>query len=175
MAITDMIATLENLGLAEVMLWLLTFAVFYGILSKLEILKKEASAIVAFVIGFFVLLATPANLIAVLAKMSSSLILVILGILVLLVFIEVAGLKHREVVGQDKDGKPIFNFVSLFTKHASVAAIAFIIIAILIFVGAGGLNLLGVNINLTSTSSMSILFFVVIILAVLWMIQGKNA
>jgi len=170
------IAMLENLGLPEVMLWLLTFAIVYGVLSKINIMKREASAIVAIVIGFFVLFATPVSMIAVLSQMSSSLILVVLGILVLLVFLEAAGIKHKEYITDPKTGKIIEEIeTSLFTKHKEIAAVTFIIISILIFIGAGGMNLLGWNLNLTGTSSMSLLFFVVIILAVLWLIRGKDA
>src|SRR3990172_5660582 len=83
---------LERLGFADILLWLLTFAVVYGILSQVKVPATNAPrAIISIVAGFLVLLAVPTQLVDVLSNISSSLILVGLGILALVVFLEVAG------------------------------------------------------------------------------------
>jgi len=169
------IAWLSNMGLPEILLWLLTFAIVFGVLDKVKfIANKEINAIIAIVTGFLVLLATPITMITVLSSMSQSLVLVVLGILVLFIFAEVSGL-HREepIMGKDKEGNPIVTgkkYVTLFSENKNVTAITFLIIAVLIFVGSGGLKLLGWNLNMTGMLSTSMLFFVVVILAILWMI-----
>lgn len=171
------IAFLQNLGLAEVMLWLLTFAIVYGVLSQAKVpANKEARAIIAIIAGFLVLLAAPAALISVLSAMSSGLLLIVLGIIVLLVFLEIAGVTHKEYMKDEKTGKVTEVRIPLFTKHAGIMAIVFIIIAILLFIGAGGMQLLGWDIDFSPTVTPSIIILVVIILAVFWMIKegGKE-
>ena len=87
---------LERLGFADILLWLLTFAIIYGVTSQVGegIPKsKAARAIIAIVVAFLVLLAVPTTLISILEKMSSGLVLVIIGIIAFIAFLEVAGIK----------------------------------------------------------------------------------
>jgi hypothetical protein len=176
------IATLSNMGLPEILLLLLSFAIFYGVLTQVNMpANKESRAIISIVAAFFVLLATPISLIQVLSQMSSSLILVVLGVLVLMIFMEIAGIKHVEYYSeQDKEGKVTTKKIEipLFTKHKYITFFVFLIITILIFIGAGGLNLLGFSaIRMISSAMTSMVFFVVIILAIMWMItegSGKK-
>jgi len=178
------LTSLANLGFPEILLWLLTFAVVYGVLSHAGdkgIPKPQASrAIIGIVAGFLVLFAAPMQLITVLTTMSANLILVVVGLLVLIVFLEVAGVKvGKRVEIKDKQGKGTGQYVDepvgMFEKYGRELGIALIIIAILIFIGAGGLELLGVEtFNLTQQGSMSIIFFVVIILAIIWMINEQT-
>ncbi|MBU5557850.1 MAG: hypothetical protein QW227_00025 [Candidatus Aenigmatarchaeota archaeon] len=172
------VGMLERLGFADILLWLLSFAVVYGILSQIEIPKqKPVRAIIGIVAAFFVLMATPASLLMVISRLSASLLVVLLGIVVLLVFLEVGGIKHFEVETEEveKEGKRIkatkrIEAVPLFSKNPYIIAITFILIAILIFIGAGGLNLLGFKI--TGVDITGVIFLVAIIIAVLWMIKG---
>ena len=171
---------LQRLGFADILLWLLTFAITYGILSQVKIPKnKEVRAIIGIVIGFLVIMSMPAGIEQFVANMSSGFVLILLALLVLLIFFEVMGIKHKEIVPvYDEKGKQISSNeyeVPLFSAHPYILAAAFIIIAILLFVGAGGLNLLGwklpYNFDITGT-----IFFVAIILAILYIIQepGKK-
>ncbi len=168
------ITFLQNLGLPEIMLWLLTFAIVYGVLSQVKVPQgKEARAIIAIVAGFFVLLAAPTALITVLGAMSSGLLLIVLGIIVLMVFLEIAGIKHKEPKTVDpKTGRVIeWQDIPFFSKHSYVLAFVFGIIAILLFIGAGGMSLLGWNIDFAPTVTPSLIVLIVIILAVFWMIR----
>lgn len=165
---------IERLGFADVLLWLLTFAIFYGVLSQVKIPKSNATrGIISIVVGFLVLMAAPAKLVGILSVMSSNLLLIVLGILVFLIFIEVSGVKFYEGAAKDKEGNPVPIYSTLTQKYGKIFAIVLIIIAALIFVGAGGLKLLGWEIALGPLSTMSTLFFVVIILAIFWMIAEK--
>ena len=173
---------LERLGFPDLLLWLLTFAIVYGVLSQAKIPKSAASrAIIAIVSGLLVLMAAPASLISVISSMSTNLIVLILGLLVLIVFLEAAGVKVGKFTGKvvaGEDGKPSLQKTSepgkLFEKHSLEFAIILIILAGLIFVGSGGFNLIGGNISFGETNLVSIGFLVAIILAVLVLYMEKS-
>ncbi len=169
----------QNLGLPEIVLWMLSFAIIYGILDQAKVPQSKASrGIISIVIAFFVLLSAPVALITFLSNMTSSLVLVLVGLIVLIIFLEVAGLKfsgeraYKNEKGEvvHKESEPI----TIFVKYGYMFAIAFIIIAALIFVNAGGLQTLGININLSSAATTTTAFFIFIILAVLWMVAEKK-
>lgn len=168
---------LQRLGFADILLWLLTFAVMYGVLGQVNIPKsKEARAIISIVTGLLVLFAAPQTLVAFLAQMSTSFVLVAVGLLVLIVFLEAAGIKHK-IPHYDAKGNPIpgkFEEFPFLSKHPYITGLAFIIIAILVFVGAGGLGLLGWKLPYGFDIT-GVIFFVALIIAILWIIGTKEA
>lgn len=174
---TSIVGVIQRLGIGDILLWLLSFAIVYGILSMVNIPKqKSIQGIIAIVLAFMVLLAVPAALITTLSTLSTGLVVVMLGILVFLVLVEAAGMKHyekRKITGKTEAGEPYelpaLEEIPLFTKHKEILAAALVIIAVLIFVGAGGLNLIGFKLNIDITG---VAFLIMIILAVLWMIKG---
>src|SRR3989344_7075079 len=90
----DTLSQLERLGFPDLLLWLLTFAIVYGVLKQANMPKSEASrAIIAIVSGLFVLMASPASLITIISKMSTNLILIVLGLLVVIIFLEASKVK----------------------------------------------------------------------------------
>lgn len=176
----EFLASLTSLGFPQILLWLLTFAVVYGVLSHVEggLPKSQgARAIIAIVAAFFVLLGTPASLITVLTKMSSSLILVVVGILVLIVFLEVAQVRvTSKIHGQDAKGNPTEGIaaVSLQQKYMLEFGIILVLIMVYIFFTSGGAQLIGMpKVNFGQQSIATIAFFVVIVGAIAWMIKGK--
>lgn len=177
----EFLASLTSLGFPQILLWLLTFAVVYGVLSHVgEGMPKSqgARAIIAIVAAFFVLLGTPVALISVLTKMSSSLILVVVGLLTLIVFLEVAGVRfNKKAPIVDKEGKQVGEHnvsVSLFEKHMLEFGIVLMLIMVYIFFVSGGAQLIGIpKINVGQQSIATIAFFVVIVGAIAWMIKGK--
>lgn len=173
------ISMLTNLGLPQILLWLLSFAVIYGVLSQVGekgIPKDRAArAIISIVVAFFVLLAAQATaLISILSQLSSAMVLIVIAIIVFIAFLEVANVRVHMYKGKrhPQTGEKLMDAVSVFEKHGYVFAIAILIIVVLVFVAAGGLNLIGIPINLTGTASITLLFFVVIIIAILWMLMG---
>lgn len=130
-------------------------------------------------IAFLVLMAAPVALVNVLTEMSSNLILVAVGLLVLIIFLEVAGIKSTVsyVKGKDKEGKDVIDAkeISIFERYGYAFAIVLGIIAILIFINAGGLGLIGMqNINLSGASTTTVIFFIIILLAIFWLIGEKG-
>ena len=157
---------LANITLPEILLWLLTYAIVYGILSQVGdggIPKsKAARSIIAIVAGFLVLMSQPAEILAVLSQMAGDMLLVIIGILVLVVFVEMAGVK----LGGTK-----------ITAHKHVSRIlflAFVVIAVAIFISAGGLRLLGWEGRIFNIDWNTLLFLIVIIGAIWWMISESE-
>jgi len=176
----EFLASLTNLGFPQILLWLLTFAVVYGVLSTVEggLPKSQgARAIIAIVAAFFVLLGTPTSLISVLTKMSSSLILIVVGILVLIVFLEVAQVRvHGKIRGYDKEGKPMEGVgeMGLHQKYILEFGIILMLIVVYIFFASGGAQLLGMpNVYFNQQTIATIAFFVIIVGAIAWMIKGK--
>ncbi len=177
----DAITFLQGLGLPQILLWLLTFAVVNGVLSQAGTPKSRfARGIISIVLAFLVILSTPAGFISTLAQLSSSIVLVLIGILLLVVFLEVGGIKaHVEVQEVDEEGKPTGRKttqpVSIFEKYGKVFGLAILIIALLIFVNAGGLGLLGLQgIAMSEQATLTIAFFILILIAVVWMVANPE-
>jgi hypothetical protein len=181
MALVEGVQFLERLGFADIVLWLLTFALVYGILTQIKIPQSNvARAIIGLVAAFFVLMSAPAQLIMVLSSLSSNLILLVIGLLVFVVFIELANV--GKFIGEkvkNKEGKEQLVYdkdhpLRHHKAHPELAAGLLIIFAILIFVAAGGLNLLGLSVMLNSTTTMTLIVIGVIILAVYWLVNEKE-
>jgi len=172
--VTTGISFLNSLGLPQILLWVLTFAIVYGILSKIQIFKgKSAPALISIIVGLFVLLAVPDAMIGVIANMSSSLIIVAIGFLVVLALIEIAGAKSPVLERNEKNqwvwgGKTAHPF----QVHGSIVAIALILVAAFIFWVSGGAALIGFT-SLPSIS-MGAVLLVIIGIAVVWMLSEKH-
>lgn len=149
-------ASLASLGLPEVLLWVLAFAVTFGILVELKIFKRAPSALISIVIGFFVLMAVPAAAIAVIATMSTALILAAIGLLVLMTLLVSGG------VG------------GIYRKFSWVVELAIIALVALVFVGAGGLALIGISLPSLAWLGSIPWILVVVGVAVLWMIYESK-
>lgn len=165
---------IQRLGFPDILLWLLTFALVYGILSQVKVpASKSAQAIIAFALGFLVVMAAPANLLVFLTSMSSNLILVVLGLILLMVFLEVFGIKARRYSTDEKTGKlKLEGEYSFLSEHPYTFAGGLIIIVGLLFVGSGGLGLMGLSIP-TNFNMTGVLLVAAIVIAVLWMIEGR--
>jgi hypothetical protein len=161
---------LTAMGLPEILLWVLTFAVAFGVLSKLKILSRAPAALISIVVGFLVLMAVPAALITVIASMSTGLVAVGIGLLVLLALIEISNSKTLHNFGTSD--KPNYQAVHPFLKHGTAMAILMIIVAFVIFVASGGWALVGFGaIPILSGLGMGTWLLVIVGAAVLWMLS----
>ncbi|MFZ3077556.1 MAG: hypothetical protein WA139_03815 [Candidatus Aenigmatarchaeota archaeon] len=176
-------SALQGFRIEQILLFLLSFAIVYGLLKQYKIPKSNAAqAMIGLAIAFLVIMAASASpVINILKEMSANLIVVAVGILILIIFLEVAGVKANVAYKNPKavskenpegwDSKPI----SIFERYGYAFAIVLGIIAILIFINAGGLGLIGMqNINLSGTSTMTVIFFIIILLAIFWLIGEKG-
>jgi hypothetical protein len=170
--ITTGMAFLTGLGMPEILLWVLTFAVVFGVLTKLKIFEKRApAALISIVVGFFVLLAVPAGLITVIATMSTGLLVVAIGFLVLLALIEIGNVKVIRPSERTKEGYKYGEFHP-FSGHGTIMAIILIVIAAAIFYLSGGWALLGFG-TLPAISAGTWLL-VIVGAAVLWMLSESK-
>jgi hypothetical protein len=174
------LSEIERLGFPDILLWLLTFAILYGILAQVKVPASNAArAIISIVVAFLVLLAAPSSLISVISQVSSNLILVAIAILVFVAFLEIAQVRVGKTVfvKDEKTGKmqPVEQPVKFLEKYGFITGIFLLIVVVLIFIGSGGLGLVGVQ-NLPQLNLTGLFFFIVIILAVLWMLaeSGKE-
>jgi len=181
----ETLTQLERLGFPDLLLWLLTFAIVYGVLSQIKMPKSAASrAIIGIVSGLFVLMFAPATLISIISKMSTNLILLVLGLLVVIIFLEASGVKvaHGEIVAS-QGGKPVYvknkkvsrGAESVFRKHSVEFGILILILVALVFIGSGGLSILGIqNINFSEGNILPIGVIVLVLLAVLFLYSEKS-
>lgn len=154
---------LRQSGFTLVLLWLLTLAIVYGMLSHAKLPKSDVvKGIIAICSAFFVLLAAAASpAVEILQNIIVSSILIAFGLMLLVIFLEITGTK--------KGGK------HLFEVHTKSFGIAIILIVLLIFVGAGGLGIINIpNLKIDKNFSAVALFLGVMIVSV-WVIIKESA
>lgn len=155
---------LLGLGLPQVLLWVLTFAVVFAVLTKLKIFSRAPAALISIVAGIFVLLAVPAALIAVIAGMSTGLVAVGIGIITLVALLEIAGAKH-EVKNQKGE---VTGYAPWTHGHGTALATIMIVVALVIFYAVGGFALLGIGLPVFG---MGTWLLILVGIAVLWMMS----
>jgi hypothetical protein len=171
--LTTGMAFLAGLGLPEVLLWVLSFAVVYGVLTKIGVFKTKApAALVSIIVGFMILLAVPASVVSIIATMSTGLIVAAIGFLVVLALIEVGNVKGH-IMGKDAKGNEGPVPVHPFTQHGTIMTILVIGVTALIFWMSGGAALIGLG-SLPAIGAGTWLL-IVVGLAVLWMFSEKEA
>jgi len=156
--IESMIVTLRDAGFQLVLLWLLTLAVVYGVLSHLELPKSlTARGVISIVSSFLVLVACAGTMAAnFLSNLATSAIAVAFGLMFTMIFLEITGTK---VSGEH-----------IFAKHPKFFATALIIIAILVFIGAGGLSFIAIPEIVISTPIAAIGLFLIVMMASVWIL-----
>ena len=160
--IESMIVTLRDAGFQLVLLWLLTLAVVYGVLSHLELPKSlTARGVISIVSSFLVLVACAGTMAAnFLSNLATSAIVVAFGLIITMIFLEITGTK----VGGEH----------IFSKHPRFFAAALIIIAILVFVGAGGMNFIAIPAIAISTPIAAIGVFLIVMMASVWILTKEG-
>lgn len=169
----DLLMPLERLGFADITLWMISFALVYGLMSQAKVPKDKAPrAIIGFVVSFMVLLATPGALLTTITNLGTGLLVVLLGIIMLMVFVEAGGVKHYVLTkGKDEKGKDIeYNReVKLFQKTPLLTAAVLIVVAIVLFLGAGGLSVANIQLPIDPLGAA---FLAMVALAVVWLVVG---
>ncbi len=141
--------------------WMLTLAIVYGILEHYKMPKSQSTrAVISLVAAFMVLPLAPA-LAGFITGMVKGLLVVAVGILTALIFVELLGYK----VGKGEN---------IFDKHPVGFGIVMILIAILVFVGAGGMELLDVNLRVGNDLLSALFFLGAMTLGVWWMTAKED-
>lgn len=154
--IESLIENLKAVGFQLVLLWLLTLAVVYGVLSHVEIPKSvSARGVISIVSAFMVLLAAAGTQAAMfISNLITASILVAFGLIIAMIFLEITGTK----VGGEH----------IFAKYPQFFGAAILILLIAIFVGLGGLNLVHIPMVTLSGSILAILLFLAVMVITIW-------
>ncbi len=150
------VLTLREAGITLVLLWVLTLAIVWGLLSHANIPKSGAvRGIIALTSAFLMLLAAAASpAVAFLQTLIVSSILIAFGLLVGIVFLELIG--ARDAV----------------SKHGVHLGFILLLLLVAIFVGAGGLGVIPLPaLNLDPTVIAFVIFTLVIVAAVWIMLK----
>ncbi len=147
--------------------WLLTFAIVYGVLSQLgegngmpE--NKGARATIGIVLAFIIapVLSPYAKE---LAGLSAGFVALIAGVLILVIFTEIAGLR------KDKAGEGEF-----FGKYPLLTGTVLVALAVLVFVGSGAHTALGIEIPPYIAQNYPLLFFLAFMVMIVWWMVSKD-
>jgi len=160
--IESMVITLRDAGFQLVLLWLLTLAVVYGVLSHMQLPKSiTARGVISLVSSFLVLVAAAGTQAAVfLSTLTTYAIVVAFGLIITMIFLEITGTKA--------------NGEHIFSKHPRFFAACLIAVAILIFVSAGGLNFIAIPAIVISTPIAAIGVFLIVMMASVWILVKES-
>jgi hypothetical protein len=162
--IEDLVMNLRAAGFQLVLLWLLTLAVVYGILSHIDLPKSITTrGVISIVASFMVLVAAAGTATAdFISTLMSSSIVVAFGLIIAMIFLEITGTKAG--------GEHVF------AKHPRFFATAILILLILVFIGAGGLGILNLPAISFSLSDplLAILFFLIVMVASIWIMVKET-
>lgn len=147
---------LQSLGVAQVLIWLITFAVVFGMLKKTS-LPRPAAGIIGIAAGLLVLMALPVAVVTFVSVMSTGLLVVALGIIGFIVFLEVVGVSTK--AHMSKENK--------LTSLGGLVALIILGLAALVFINAGGLAFLAIS-AIPAVSLTTIAFVVVLLAAIYW-------
>ena len=159
----DILQTADNLGFFLYLFpFLLALAIFFGILnwSVGERLQRGPTALISIILAFFVMLYSSFNtfIVSFFANLSGAGLVIGSGILLVIIFLGLAGFKLQDVF---KEG------------HAKWAFVLFIIfIGILAFIGAGA-GQFGLFPGFANDPQfITLIFFIVIIALAMWMMAS---
>lgn len=145
-----------------ILLWLLTLAVVYGILSHVNLPQsKPARGVISIVAAFMVLFAAASGPAALFVEnIVVSGIVIAFGLLIVMIFLEITGAKEGGA--------------HIFAKHPLFFGIAILVLAILIFIGAGGLGILNLPTIRITDPLVAVLFFLAVMVMAIWVLMKET-
>ncbi len=158
----DLILNLRAEGFPLLLLWVLTLAVVYGILSHINLPQsKVVRGTISIVSAFFVLFAAASGpAVQFVENIMVAGIVIAFGLLLVMIFMELTGAK--------KGGEHIF------AAHPKFFGLAFIVLLGLIFIGAGGMGLLNIPAIRITEPTIAILFFAAIMIATIGVLMKEG-
>ncbi len=154
--------------------WLFTFAIVFGILSHVETPKSRSARTIISLVLAFIVAPVLSPFVGVLMSMIGSLVVLIAGILVFIVFLEIVGIKGVVSYKDDK-GKTKYKRKSIFIAHGTAFAVLFIIIGVIVFIGSGGLEALGwTGLSANLIYNYPLLFFLIVVALAIWWMASED-
>lgn len=150
--------------------WLLTFAIVYGVLSQLGeenngMPENNAARAIIGIVMAFIIAPVLSPYAMELAALSAGFVALIGGILLLVVFVEIAGFGQN----RKEHGSPFFNW------NSSLTGLIIAILSILVFVGSGAPAALGIELPGYISENYPLLFFLgFMVILVWWMVEDNE-
>ena len=166
MALFDnLVISMQNLGMFQYLFpFLLALAIFYGILewAMKDRMKKGPVGLISIVLAFFVMLYANTNpmIVGFFANLGGTTLIVASGILVIAIFLGLAGFKLDEVF---KKGYMKWFFVFVV-----------ILIGLIVFFGAGGGYFFNVPSFFISSDFTTVIIVIVIIALAMWFMTREE-
>ncbi len=166
MALFDnLIISMQNLGMFQYLFpFLLALAVFYGILefALKDRMKKGPVGLISIVLAFFVMFYANTNpmIVGFFAALGGTTLIVACGILVIMIFLGLAGFQLSEVF---KKGYMMWFFVFVI-----------ILIGLIVFYGAGGGNFFNVPSFFVSSDFTAVILVIIIIALAMWFMTHEG-
>ncbi len=142
----EMLITLKQQGFDLILVWVLTMAIVYGVLTKVKMPESySARGAISIAVGFLVMLASAGTAIPVIIMhMVTTMIVVGFALLLVVIFLELLGIKSLE----------------LMEKHANIALVIIAVIAFFSFLASGGSSVFGTAIRVPEAIVTMVLFFI---------------
>ena len=142
----DMLITLKQQGLDLMLVWVLTMAIVYGVLTKVKMPESySARGAISIAIGFLVMLASAGTAIpAIIMHMVTTMVVVGFCLLLVVIFLELLGIKS----------------IDLMEQHKNIALLVIAVIAFFSFLASGGSSVFGTAIRISEGILTMALFFI---------------
>ena len=167
---------LTNLGLMDILLWMLAFAIIYGISSTAKIPKSQgARVLISISISLLVLFSGAGTVVGMISKLANETLLILIGLLVLIIFFEMTKLA-QQVEYKTKGPKGEVTspaHVSVWKAYQTLWLLAFLVLAILVFVSVGGLQFIGISGLFQNVNWIGVLFILIMIFLVGYAVVEK--
>lgn len=162
--IDQFILNLKATGFPLVLLWLLTLAVVYGVLSQISggVPKSvPARGVISIVVSFMVLFAAAAGpAVTFITNLVLASILIAFGLMIAVIFLELSGAK----VGGEH----------IFAKHPVFFGGVILIILVLVFIGAGAAGVIPIPYISVGEPVIAIGLFLLIMVLAIWVLMKET-
>ena len=154
------ILSLDSAVFTFMLPWLFTFAVVYGLLARANLFggqNSRVSAVIGLVIAFFVAGYYGPSIAVYFASLFGGATYVLAAILVVILFIAMAGFDIGKLTGEKGGRWPVL--------------LLLIVVGIIIFMAATGTVIPGVDLD---QDTLAMIFVLIIILLAVWFVAGKG-
>ncbi len=159
---------LKQQGFDLVLIWMLSMAIIYGILTKIKMPESySARAIISISSGFLIMLVSVGSALPLIIEhIVASLIVVGFVLFLIVIFLELLGIKSSEVI----------------SRYSTIALIIAVGLALLIFLGSGATSLFSFGSSgpsfdfhsFLSNTTLSTVIFLVIISLIVWIFSKEE-
>ena len=157
--IEDLFLNLKAIGFDLILIWMLSIAIIYGLLTKIKMPESySARGVISIASGFLIVLAAVGSPIPlIIENIVSSLIVIGFIFLLIVIFLELMGIKSGE----------------LLSKHAEIILLLVGAIVFFIFLGSGAASIIPITVFLSEGSIITVIF-ILLIAFILWVFAKEE-